>query len=321
MKSLTKNLQTQENLSRMCKQAFPQKEMRSAKELSGGFFGAAYLIVFSDGEEAVLKIAPPGGVSIMSYEKNIMAAEVESMKLIKENTSLPVAKILYYSTDHILCSSDYFFMEKLPGMSYADLEKKMPEEEKHKIDVCLGRYDKAINQIHNDKFGYFSQPEYQGTDWYQVFSLITESVLKDGEALKVDIGVSYDEIRNLLRQSEAFFKEVTVPCLVHWDLWSGNVLIENGQVSGIIDFERCLWADPLMELGFRRHYDASSFFEGYGKTEFTMEEQIRRIWYDVYLFLIMTIECDYRQYEDRNSYYWAKNMLKDSWEDVKSKIV
>lgn len=51
--------------------------------------------------------------------------------------------------------------------------------------------------------------------------------------------------------SGAFFDEVTVPRLVHWDLRAGNVLVEQERITGLIDFERCLWGDVRMEVGFR----------------------------------------------------------------------
>jgi len=35
----------------------------------------------------------------MTYEKNLMWAEVKSMRLIKEKTTVPVPDILFYSAD------------------------------------------------------------------------------------------------------------------------------------------------------------------------------------------------------------------------------
>jgi fructosamine-3-kinase len=43
---------------------------------------------------------------------------------------------------------------------------------------------------------------------------------------------------------------VTEPCLVHNDLWEGNVLLEpaSGRVLGIVDLERALYGDPLLDF-------------------------------------------------------------------------
>ena len=41
----------------------------------------------------------------------------------------------------------------------------------------------------------------------------------------------------------------------------GNVFILNKRITGIIDFERCLWADELMEVGFRTSVITASSFK------------------------------------------------------------
>ena len=41
----------------------------SIAELSNGFYNASYLIELSNGREVVMKVAPPAGVEVMTYEK------------------------------------------------------------------------------------------------------------------------------------------------------------------------------------------------------------------------------------------------------------
>ncbi|MDO4336577.1 MAG: phosphotransferase [Eubacteriales bacterium] len=87
------------------------------------------------------------------------------------------------------------------------------------------------------------------------------------------------------------------------------MFVENGKVTGIIDFERALWGDPLMEVGFRSYGQSADFLKGYGKTEFTAAEKTRILWYDIYLFLLLALECDYRKYETDETYRWSTEML------------
>ena len=61
--------------------------------------------------------------------------------------------------------------------------------------------------------------------------------------------------------------EVSEPALVHWDLWAGNVFVKDGKITGITDFERALWGDPLMEHYFRMITEPKrpeAFLRGYG---------------------------------------------------------
>ena len=105
---------------------------------------------------------------------------------------------------------------------------------------------------------------------------------------------------------------VTVPQLVHWDLWDGNIFVDpnTGRINGIVDFERALWGDPLMECQFEFRGPQSAYAEGYGRPMFlTEEDTIRRILYNVYLYAIMVIECTFRQYDNDGQERWARGKL------------
>ena len=89
------------------------------------------------------------------------------------------------------------------------------------------------------------------------------------------------------------------PRLVHWDLWDNNVFVDPDTLAvvGLIDFERVLWGDPLMEaqfLGRRAHDD---MVDDSGTPLFDQAHAAtRRRLYDLYLYLVMTVECAYRNY-------------------------
>lgn len=149
----------------------------------------------------------------MSYEKNIMACEVEIMELLLQYPRIPAARVVCYQPWDEECSAPYFFMERLSGKSLWSEKEHLSQEQIHTCKVMLGR------------------------------------------------------LLSRLEEEKEFFEEVTVPCLVHWDLWEGNVFVSGGKITGIIDWERALWADPLLELGFRTYDDPADFLEGYGKRE------------------------------------------------------
>jgi aminoglycoside phosphotransferase (APT) family kinase protein len=110
---------------------------------------------------------------------------------------------------------------------------------------------------------------------------------------------------------------VQTPCLVHWDLWDGNIFVhpETKQITGYIDFERALWADPLMEVNFGAFGENPAFLAGYGlKMLDTAAKRCRRTLYNIYLFLIMVIEPYYRQFADKGQEMWAREMLRQQLE-------
>ena len=114
MESRTKNKQTVKSIQEMAIRAFGREnileESIGVKELKEGFFNVTYQITLKDGKEAILKIAPPIDAEVLSYERNIMKTEVEMMRLIKEQTNVPVPEVYYYDTSKSICEVDYYFI-------------------------------------------------------------------------------------------------------------------------------------------------------------------------------------------------------------------
>jgi Predicted aminoglycoside phosphotransferase len=320
MESATKNKQSKDIIIKMAQKAFQSNlkpEEVQILELSEGFFNVAYEITMPQ-RSVILKIAPPMKSQIMSYEKNIMKAEVEGLRLVKEKTKLPVPEIFYYDNSGSLCGADYFFMEKLYGESLYKLKGNGLAQDKYdEIVRETGKLNREINQIEGSSFGYFGQPEKQGSCWRVTFLAMLEDVLADGENIEISLGVEYDTVRDLIEKAAFSLEEVKKPVFVHWDLWDGNVFVKDDKVSGIIDFERSLWGDPLMEYFFRRNARSNAFMEGYGD-DLRKAAPVRALLYDMYLYLIMVIETKYRKYTDDWQYNYAVNELQAAIGELKT---
>lgn len=317
MESLTKNRQSEETLRKMTERFFHPCELRSYKELTEGYFNVAYEVTLSSGKTVILKIAPAHDVRVMTHEKNIMSAEVLAMEKVTERGGIPVPKVLGYDDSQTICGSPYFFMEKLDGSSMNEIKGSLTQEQMNDIYTKTGEICRDINHIACPCFGYPGQPEYQGTDWYTVFRGMLEAGINDAERGNVDLKIPVDELRFCLERDKDIFAEVTEPRLVHWDLWDGNIFISGGEITGLIDWERCIWGDPLLEVGFRCHSDSAFFKKGYGVTGFTESEKRRILWYDIYLFVVASLECEYRKYETMDMYEWATGMLTTVFEKLK----
>jgi aminoglycoside phosphotransferase (APT) family kinase protein len=247
-----------------------------------------------------LKIAPPVDAEVMTYEKNIMATEVASMRLVRENPAIPVPEIYFFDTSGDVCDSDYFFMEKLTGDNYEHIKKSLSPKLQAQIDRQIGRIVREINGFAGNYFGYDGNSNLRGTTWKEAFIKIIDSVLEDGRKKSADFGYTIDEIRTAILKHAPSLEAVTTPHLVHWDAWDLNFFVKDGKITGILDFERALWADPLMEAQFRMLAfvpGVSESMRGYGKTTFTHEEDERCHLYTLYLALVMKTECYFRNYD------------------------
>ncbi|MDK2967919.1 aminoglycoside phosphotransferase family protein [Lacrimispora sp.] len=316
MKSLTKNIQSEETILHLIHHAFPHAVCNGIEELTEGYFNVAYKISLDHAPSCILKIAPPKDAPVMSYEKNIMMSEVLAMRTVKEQTGIPVAEVLYYDDSLTQLNSPYFFMEILEGASLHSILPSLSEAVQSEIRTETGRWNRKINGIKGSRFGYPGQPALQGSDWHQVFSLMIKLAFSDAERLSIDLKVSSEQLFRDLDRSREIFDEVKIPVLVHWDLWDGNIFVKNNRITGIIDWERSLWADPLMEVGFRTYVPDRDFYNGYGIERLSEKEYLRALWYDVYTMLLVSQECDYRQYETRDMYDWASGHLVDKFNEL-----
>lgn len=317
MESLTKNKQDGDVIQKMVHKFFPKDIMADCIELKEGFFNVAYEIGFENRKPVILKIAPKTDARIMASEKNIMQSEIYALKVVDQVEGIPAPKLLAQDDSGLICPAPYFFMEKLDGESLNSVKDKLTAKEIDDIYVRIGEINRKINEIICPCFGYPAQPEYQGKEWYFVFLKMLEAGIKDADAGNVNLNISIDGLHNKMVRDREIFLEVKEPRLVHWDCWDGNIFVQNGKVTGLIDWERCLWADPLMEVGFRTYDIKPGFIKGYGISQLTEIQRQRAIWYDIYLMILGSLECEYRKYETDDMYKWANGILQEQYEKLR----
>jgi len=292
-------------------------------ELTDGMYNAAYLIELADGQKSVLKVAPPKHVKVLRYEKDIMRAEVETLRLVRAQTEVPVPEVLAYDTSRRLMDNEYYLMTFIPGVGMQKLRKELSFEDQRAIDFRTGEYLRQINSITGPHFGYFAQPEFHFSTWREAFSRMIESVLQDGRDAGVELPVPYEMLSARLPAFYHFLDEVTQPVLVHWDLWDGNILVDpkTQKITGILDFERALWSEPLMEMSFDAFGINPAVLEGYDPDLLSAPNaRTRRTLYNIYLWLIMIIECTYRQYETKDQENWIRPKLPEEMKKLEGSV-
>ncbi len=303
MESNTKNRKSWEQIAGMVERSFDGIRLAAGdgavSELEEGWFNAVYTVRLSDGRDVILKIAPPRDAEVMTYEKNIIVTEVATMRLVAQNPAIPVPEIYYFDTARDVCDSDYFFMEKLAGENLKHVKNSYSQVVQVQIERRIGGIVRAINSFTGEYFGYDGNCALRAETWRETFIKICDSVLDDGERKNADYGFAVGEIRAAILKHAHALEAVTTPRLVHWDAWDSNFFVKDGEVTGLLDFERALWGDPLMEAHFRTldFEGVSESMRGYGKTRFTHAEVERCRLYTLLLALVMKTECTYRQYQ------------------------
>lgn len=319
MESITKNRQSPRTLREMVARAYGEGQAPEgadegwAAELGHGWFNVAYRIRLRDGREVVLKIAPPPGIEVMTYERGAMGVELAALALIREHTRVPVPDVEFADRSRELCDADYFFMPYIDGDNLGIIREQLPTQEADAYLEALGAANRELNSMRGKAFGPLAGPG--DASWRVVFTGMLEDVLCDGERRSVELGWDYDEVRAVLGEHAASLDEVVEPRYVEWDLWDGNVLVKDGSIVSIIDHERAFYGDPLIEGCFTGTVlpafgDPAAFLRGYGRSgPLTGSELTRRRLYTLHLTLIMVIETVYRGHTDTLQYDWARERL------------
>ena len=91
MESKTKVRLSNGDIKKLVNYAFGNKSILSVAEMTDGWFNTAYHITLEDKTQTVLKVGPPADAEILTYEKDLLRAEVETMKLVATEFRDPCA--------------------------------------------------------------------------------------------------------------------------------------------------------------------------------------------------------------------------------------
>jgi len=318
MESTTKNRQSPETLRALIERAYGSDAVPVtsdfAHEITEGWFNVAYRITLRDGRQVVLKVAPPANVPVLTREVNMMRAELEAMRLVSTQTTVPVPRVDFAGLTHELIDADYFFMEYIDADNFGFSTHLSPE-----VIAAgnreLGALNREINTITGPHFGPLVGPGYP--TWREAFEAMIEDTLTDGERVGIDLGWTSNDIRAVVQENSATLDEVTVPHLVEVDLWTKNSMIRDGRIVAILDHERAIYGDPLMEAGLTgldlpSFGDPTDFMIGFGipsPTDLTPAQRTRRRLYSLYLAVTMIVETKYRGHTDTEVYDLGRECL------------
>jgi aminoglycoside phosphotransferase (APT) family kinase protein len=271
-------------------------ELAGWSELDAATFNTAYRIRLSSGQGLVLKVAPRPDAPTLAYERGIMRTETEFYGATAG--VLPVPEVVYADFSRDLLASDLLLMTELPGTTWLDQHTDIDDATRTRLRTELGALTSALHGIHGTVFGYPQRALF--ATWRAAFTSMMGDLLADAARYATPLPQPVDRIRNLVTAHNTVLDEVTTPVLVHFDLWPGNILLDGGRITGLVDGERAFWGDPLAEFislsPLRSIEDDSAFLAGYGAVVFGGAARTRLALYRTYLFLIVLVEGGPRGY-------------------------
>ncbi|MFK4089975.1 phosphotransferase family protein [Kribbella sp. NPDC020789] len=248
--------------------------LTSVTQLADGTYNSVYLLNHADGD-LVLKLPPTGPG--LTHEQNLIETEATFYQAAQGKT--PVPEVVGSAPDHLL-------MTALPGVT---LHSVATERARYRRE--LGAIVSSLHEVTGtDGFGYPQRGLKHS--WSAAFQSMFDDVLADADRYNVTLPAKVT--RDLVTTRKALLDSVRVPRLVHFDLWDGNILVDDGRVTGLIDGERAFWGDPVAEFVSLTLFSDldDDLLAGYGANI----NRERLSLYRVYLYLIMIIEGTPRGY-------------------------
>ncbi|MEU0167569.1 aminoglycoside phosphotransferase family protein [Streptomyces iakyrus] len=260
--------------------------------LTGGTYNTVEELRLTDGSRYVLKVPPPAVVPGLRHERELLVSEAEFYRS---------AARVEVTAPHLVSRGDGFLlMTACPGEPW---DGTLTGAEHALLRTELGRQVARLHRVTGPGFGYPSGALGPlAPDWRTAFTGMIDAVLDDARRYGARLPRPVDEVAGTAASAYGALDEVTAPCLVHFDLWPGNILVDRAdgaaRIGGLIDGERMFWGDPLADfvslalLGDIRN--DGEFLAGYreagGRVRFDTPARLRLALYRAYLYLIMLTE-------------------------------
>ncbi|MBT2516325.1 phosphotransferase [Streptomyces sp. ISL-90] len=233
----------------------PLGDVQALETLGGGTFATAVRATFADGSRSVVKIVAADTGRMSTYEKGILGTEARIFGMLADS-GVPVPRVQLTDFTRTRLAADVVVTEHLPGAAWNDLS--LGDDEQRTLRRELGAVMTAAHRVTAPHFGY-PAPEsgLSGDTWREAFGLMVSAALADADRWGVPL--PDDGVRAALAAHAACLDEVIAPAVVHADLWPGNVFVDETElrIVGIIDTERTVWADPLLDLVGAEQFSAA----------------------------------------------------------------
>lgn len=280
-----------------------------ARRSGSGLFNETFFVSYKD-QEAVVRIAPPEDEVFCFYERLMMRQEPGLHEMLLAKTSIPVPRIYRADFSHRLIDRDYLIMERLAGRPLSELGGVLTQAQVGQVLFQVGRFLTECHELSSDAFGYVGPhaPMEPQDNWRDAFLIMWTKLLEDVAAAGFYDRDEVKLLRELLVDKLDAFPDLPKASLLHMDVWGQNILCdEEGNVTGLLDWDRALWGDPEIEYAVLDYCGISmpAFWRGYGQTRPSgPDAALRNLFYLLYeIQKYIVIEAGRRNNPDRAATY------------------
>lgn len=221
-------------------------ELVSARRFPTGNCHYVYDAILADGRAAVLRIAKP-------ENRPCLVGAVHWSKILKP-LGLPLPQILHARLEAGCTPYPYLVLERLSGDDLGHVYSQMTAPQKQKLARQLAAMQKIVGSLpEGSGFGFQSDPATPPphATWGEAAERsIERSARWIAEAGVVD-GRRVDVLRAAARRMKPYFDTIRPRPFLD-DITTKNVLIQDGNLSGIVDVDQICYGDHVAHVGLTR---------------------------------------------------------------------
>jgi len=237
----------------------------------------------------IVRVAPADSVRQLFYEYGMMRQEPAIHARLLAETDVPVPEIVAFDFSHRIIDRDYLIMPRLEGVPLSQADLDPPARER-----ALREWGQYVARIHSltdpeNRFGYLGEHKCMDPQatWAEAFAVMYRKELTDIVNCGIYTPSVAEESMRLLEENLRVFETCKTSRLLHGDLWVTNLLVkEDGEVTGVLDFDRACWGDIEWDLAIAEYCGVTrpAFWEGYARMVETHsgDAGIRRMFYLLY---------------------------------------
>lgn len=234
--------------------------------MEGGVFNTTYLVkTDSDRNGIVLRVAPVNQHLLFEFEQSMMAAEPLFYKMLQDK-NIPTSEVIHYDNSHDVIDREYIIFKYIRSVPMNDIS--VPKDVKSHLYQRLGEIVSWIHNIKSEKFGW-KRPDHE-LELYENWGAFLKRFAREIADRASNYGVFNDgELNRFFNifNDTTEFNQITQACMVHADLWEGNVLVSKNDgkwdIAAIIDIDKAIFGDKAFEFASPVLIN-DDFLRGYG---------------------------------------------------------
>jgi aminoglycoside phosphotransferase (APT) family kinase protein len=208
--------------------------------IAGGHSNLTYRFVDAAGRTGVLRRPPLGHVLESAHD---MGREHRIVSALQD-TEVPVAGVLGLCEDPAINDAPFYLMDFVDGevLHDADTARRLTAAERGALGLHVVEVLAALHTLDPDSVGLGDLGRKEGYLERQI-----KRWNKQWEATKTHEIPEMDEVSRILAESKP---EQIGATIVHGDYRLGNMIVGDGRIRAVLDWELCTLGDPLADVGY-----------------------------------------------------------------------